>query len=92
MNEAMILLRPGQMSTIEFVDHLTTIAFDIIAPALIAWLAYSFRKWLPQESQTHRELHDLMGVLAAFLRTQASAQTAAELREKPEPVSSAKAE
>lgn len=41
------------MSTIEFIDHLTTIMFDIVMPLLVAWLAYKVRGRFPMEEKEH---------------------------------------
>lgn len=60
------------MTTIELVEHCANIFLDIVLPAVVLWIAYLIRSWLPKEATTHQDV----GQLVAGLKTLAAAAAA----------------
>lgn len=44
------------MTTVELVDHLTSIFLDIVLPVVVLWIGYSVRQWLPKEAGAHQQV------------------------------------
>lgn len=57
--------------TVDWVEHLTTIFFDLAVPVLVAWLAYSISKWFPAEQSAHREISELVSALKIVAQSSA---------------------
>lgn len=53
------------MSTVEFWDHIATIFFDLVLPALVLWIGWQIRKWLPAEAAAHVEVKKIADAVQA---------------------------
>lgn len=64
------------MPTVVLVEHLCNIFLDIVLPALVLWIGYSVRSWIPREVGAHQEVSDLTHALRTLMIDSAAQQIA----------------